>query len=190
MTWKISPRFLRKNRKFPCPFWKNAVKLKTGKSLRGQQRYDIKLGILTQFYQDQGIDTAAFPLYDRGHTGSPACRLCSARLNSYELLRRQRSGLVPKLQQLFWPDFKHLGNGEEKLQGNGTADVGRFDGAHMLAADAHPLGQLLLGQPGVLAIICDVVAQFDKLFRMIKAVFSLFAHNTHLVNIVSWIKIS
>ena len=173
------------------PFLENAVKLKTGKSLRGQQRYDIKLGILTQFYQDQGIDTAAFPLYDRGrHTGSAACRFCSDRFKSYELLRRQRSGLVPKLQQLFWPDFKHLGDGEEKLQGNGTADVGRFDGAHMLAADAHPLGQLLLGQPGVLAVVCDIVAQFDKLFRMIKAVFSLFAHNAHLVNIVSWIKIS
>ena len=95
-----------------------------------------------------------------------------------------------KLQQLFWPDLQHLSDGEQQVKGNGSADVGRFDGAHMLAADAHPLGQLLLGQPGVLAIICDIVAQFDKLFRMIKAVFSLFAHNAHLMNIVSWIKIS
>ena len=49
-----------------------------------------------------------------------------------------------------------------------------------MAADARPLGQLLLGQPCVLAATGDAAAQLDKLLRVVKRrIFSL-RHVPHL----------
>lgn len=77
-------------------------------------------------------------------------------------------------------DFQHGGDVEQQVQGDGAADVGGFDGAHVLAADAHPLRQLLLGQPRVLAVVGDVVAQLDELLGVVEIRGMLFRHGAHL----------
>lgn len=64
--------------------------------------------------------------------------------------------------------MQHRCNVEQQVQGDGAAELRGLDGAHVLAADAHLFGQLLLGQPGVLAVVGDVVAQFNKLLRVVK----------------------
>ena len=69
---------------------------------------------------------------------------------------------------------------EKEIQGDGAANIRRFDRAHVLAADAHPLGQLLLGQSGVLAVLGDVVAQFDEFLRVVKFRVARLRHGPHL----------
>lgn len=50
----------------------------------------------------------------------------------------------------------------------------------MLAVDTDTLRKLLLGQTSVLAVICDIVPDFNKFLRVIKYGIAIFCHKPHL----------
>lgn len=92
---------------------------------------------------------------------------------------------ITKLQQFKRLDVQCCGDVEQQVEGDRAAEVWGFDGAHVLAADAHSLGQLLLGQSGVLAVVGDVVAHLNKLLRVVKFRILLASHAPHLKDILA-----
>ena len=76
--------------------------------------------------------------------------------------------LLPERQELCRFYVQHGCQIEQEVQRDGAAEVRGFDCAQVLAADADELRELLLRQPGVLAVIGDVVAELDELLCVVE----------------------
>lgn len=76
-----------------------------------------------------------------------------------------------KFQQNIRFDFERGGDVEQHVQRNGPHHVRRFDGSHVLAADADALSQLFLRQLFALSIIGDRAAEVAVAFRIVKVFF-------------------
>lgn len=71
------------------------------------------------------------------------------------------SGVSVKIQQQTDVDFQGVGDVKKQIERNRTDNVRSFYGTQMLSGDVEPLGELLLCKTFVLAVISDIIADFN-----------------------------
>ena len=69
---------------------------------------------------------------------------------------------------------------KKQVERYGAAEIGSLDCSDVLAADTDTLRKLLLGQTSVLAVICDIVPDFNEFLRVIKFGIAVLCHGPHL----------